>query len=326
MGYQASGSLLHYLTETQPSLAHTHLRRPWIRLLDREMQLDQATLRNLELLKPASDQRQSPTLFTTLDQTQTPMGTRLLRQWIVRPLTQLPEIQNRQDAVNELMDQVGERMSIRSYLKSIKDLERLNSRIALGVANPRDLLSLSHSIENLPKIHSILATFTSEFLKSLHETWDSLQDVASWISEAIQANPPLTTKEGGIFREGFNEKLDELHMLCKEGTRLLAELESRERAKTGIETLKVKFNQIFGYYIEVTKANAARVPQDYYRKQTLVNAERFTTEELQDLEGRLSSADQKMKSLEGELFCDLRNQIAKTTLRLQGNGSKISLP
>ena len=134
---------MQYLTETQPTLAHTHLRRPWIRLLEQEMQLDQSTLRNLEILKPVSEQRHSPTLFTTLDQTQTPMGTRLLRQWIVRPLTQLSVIQSRQDVVKELVAKVGHRMSIREHLKSIKDLERLNSRIALGVANPRDLMSLS---------------------------------------------------------------------------------------------------------------------------------------------------------------------------------------
>jgi len=324
VGYQASGGLLHYLTETQPALAPTHLRRPWIRLLEQEMQLDQTTLRNLEILKPSSEQRQSPTLFTTLDQTQTPMGTRLLRQWIVRPLTQLYEIQCRQDVVKEFVNQVGKRMSMRGYLKSIKDLERLNSRIALGVANPRDLMSLAHSFKNLPKIQEILASFQSDFMKTMYAGWDSLQDVSSWISDALLENPPLSTKEGGIFREEVNEKLDELRILSKEGTRLLAEMETRERAKTGIETLKVKFNQVFGYYIEVTKANTARVPPDYHRKQTLVNAERYTTEELQELEGRLSSADQKMKHLECELFGDLRCRVATTATRIQSMAQQLA--
>jgi len=173
-GYQASGGLLQYLTETQPTLAHAHLRRPWIRLLEQEMQLDQATLRNLEILKPVSEQSKSPTLFTTLDQTQTPMGTRLFRQWVVRPLTQLAAIQDRQDIVKEFVDQVGTRMSIRSHLKSIKDLERLNSRIALEVANPRDLMSLYHSLENLPLLHQLLASFQSDILKTMYADWDSL--------------------------------------------------------------------------------------------------------------------------------------------------------
>ncbi len=325
VGYQASGGLLQYLIETQPTLAHAHLRRPWVRLLEQEMQLDQSTLRNLEILKPVSEQRHSPTLFTTLDQTQTPMGTRLLRQWIVRPLTQLSVIQSRQDVVKELVAQVGHRMSIREHLKSIKDLERLNSRIALGVANPRDLMSLSLSLEYLPVIHTFLSEFHSDFLKAMYSDWDALQDVSSWISESIVENPPLSAKEGGVIREGVNEELEELRILSKEGTRLLAEMESRERTKTGIDTLKVKFNQVFGYYIEVTKANASRVPPDYHRKQTLVNAERFTTEELQELEGRLSSADQKMKHLEFELFVKLRHRIASTTTRLQAMAQQLAL-
>lgn len=325
VGYQASGGLLQYLTETQPTLAHAHLRRPWVRLLEQEMQLDQSTLRNLEILKPVSEQRHSPTLFTTLDQTQTPMGTRLLRQWVVRPLTQLSIIQARQDVVKELVTQVGKRMSLRMHLKSIKDLERLNSRIALGVANPRDLMSLHLSLENLPRLHTLLTECQSDFLKTMYADWDPLQDVSSWISESIVENPPLSAKEGGVIREGVNEGLKELRILSKEGTRLLAEMESRERTKTGIDTLKVKFNQVFGYYIEVTKANASRVPPDYHRKQTLVNAERFTTEELQELEGRLSSADQKMKHLEFELFAGLRHRIASATTRLQAMAQQLAL-
>ncbi len=324
VGYQASGGLLRYLTDTQPTLTHSHLRRPWVRLLEQEMQLDQSTLRNLEILKPASEQRQSPTLFTTLDKTQTPMGTRLLRQWVVRPLTQLSVIQSRQDVVSELVNQVGNRMSIRVHLKSIKDLERLNSRIALGVANPRDLMSLYHSLENLQKIQQLLASFQSDFLKAMYVGWDSLGDVSSWISDSLIENPPLSAKEGGIFREGINGELDELRMLSKEGTRLLAEMETRERAKTGIDSLKVKFNQVFGYYIEVTKANAPRVPPDYLRKQTLVNAERFTTEVLQELEGRLSSADQKMKHVEFELFADLRGRVASAATRIQAMAQQLA--
>jgi DNA mismatch repair protein MutS len=324
VGGQASGGLLHYLTDTQPTLAHTHLRRPWVRLLEQEVQLDQSTLRNLEILKPVSEQRHSPTLFTTLDQTQTPMGTRLLRQWVVRPLTQLAVIQARQDVVKEFVNQLGTRMSIRSHLKSIKDLERLNSRIALGVANPRDLMSLAHSLENLSRIQQFLSAFQSDFLRAMYADWDALQDVSSWILDSLTENPPLSAKEGGIFRERVNEELDELRILSKEGTRLLAEMETRERAKTGIDSLKVKFNQVFGYYIEVTKANAARVPPAYHRKQTLVNAERYTTDELQELEGRLSSADQKMKHMEFELFVDLRGRVASAATRIQAMAQQLA--
>ena len=324
VGYQASGGLLQYLADTQLTATYTHLRRPWIRVLEQEMQLDQATIRNLEILRPTSEQRHSPTLLTTLDRTQTPMGARLLRQWVVRPLTQLTEILRRQDAVKELVLEVRGRMLIREHLKFIKDLERLNSRIALDVANPRDLVNLQHSLTHLPKIHELLVSFQSDILTTMSTEWNSLQDIRSQISETIEENPPLSSKEGGIIREGVSGELDELRVLSHEGTRLLAELEIRERTKTGIDSLKVKFNQVFGYYIEVTKANASRVPTDYQRKQTLVNAERFTTEELQQLEDRLSNAAQKMKGLECELFSKLRRDIASSTTVLQAAAQRLA--
>jgi DNA mismatch repair protein MutS len=323
-GLQAAGGLLSYLAETQPTLTHTHIRRPGIRVLEHEMQLDQSTLRNLEILKPISDLRQSPTLLTTLDQTKTPMGTRLLRQWIIRPLTQVAAIQHRQEAVKELVANLGIRMAIGDHLKSMHDLERLNSRIALGVANPRDLINLHRSLENLSSLHHLLASLQSSMLKTIHSSWDTLQDISSWIAESLVPNPPLSTKEGGMIREGVNTELEELRILSKEGTRLLAEMESQERTRTGIDSLKVKFNQVFGYYIEVTKANLSRIPVEYHRKQTLVNAERFTTRELQDLEGRLSSADQKMKNLECQLFGEIRLRVASATHRIQGMAQHVA--
>ncbi|MEJ2230860.1 MAG: DNA mismatch repair protein MutS [Nitrospirales bacterium] len=323
-GLQAAGGLLGYLAETQPTLAHGHLRPPWIRLLEHEMQLDQTTLRNLEILKPVSEQRQSPTLLTTLDKTKTPMGTRLLRQWIVRPLTQVAAIQLRQEAVKELVLNLELRMTIREHLQSVQDLERLNSRIVLEVANPRDLINLHRSLEKLLSLHQLLPSLQSTMLKTIHAAWDPLQDVSSWIADSLIPHPPLSAKEGGIIRERVNAELDELRILSKEGTRLLAEMETRERNRTGIDSLKVKFNQVFGYYIEVTKANLSRVPADYHRKQTLVNAERFTTEELQDLEGRLSSADQKIKNLELQLFCEIRLRVASATIRIQGMAQQLA--
>ncbi len=323
-GLQAAGGLLHYLAETQPTLAHGHIRRPLIRLLEHEMQLDQTTLRNLEVLKPVSEQRQSPTLLTTLDKTKTPMGTRLLRQWIVRPLTQVPAIHLRQEAVKELVLNLGIRMTIRDHLKTVQDLERLNSRIVLEVANPRDLINLHRSLEDLLVLQQLLPSLQSPMLQTIHKAWDPLLDVSSWIADTIIPNPPLSVKEGGIIQAGVNAELDELRVLAKEGTRLLAEMETRERNRTGIDSLKVKFNQVFGYYIEVTKANLSRVPADYHRKQTLVNAERFTTGELQDLEGRLSSADQKMKNLESQLFGQIRLRVASATIRIQGMAQQLA--
>lgn len=323
-GLQSAGGLLNYLAETQPTLTHTHIRRPWIRILDYEMQLDQTTLRNLEILKPVFEHRQSPTLFTTLDKTHTAMGTRLLRQWIVRPLIQVSAIQLRQEAVKEMVDLLAQRMRIREELKSVQDLERLNSRITLEVANPRDLMNLHRSLQSLHSLHQVLHSFQSIMLKTLLAGWDSLEDVSSWIIDAIISHPPLSTKEGGIIREGVNAELDELRILSKEGTRLLAEMETRERNRTGIDSLKVKFNQVFGYYIEVTKAQLSRIPEDYHRKQTLVNAERFTTDELQDLEGRLSSAEQKIKNLEYRIFGELRLRVAGATTRIQKMAQSIA--
>ncbi len=324
-GIQAAGGLLAYLSETQPTLSHSHIRAPWVRLLDEEMQLDQTTLRNLEILKPVSEQSKSPTLLSTIDKTKTSMGTRLLRQWVARPLTQISTIQSRQDAVQEFATHLELRMSVREHLKAIQDLERVNSRIVLEVANPRDLVNLQSSLEQLPSLQVSLQSCQAESLQHLHKTWDPLSDVVNWIADTIVPDPPLAQKEGGIIRDGVNQELDELRILSKEGTKLLTEMESRERQRTGIETLKIKFNQVFGYYIEVTKANAARVPQEYQRKQTLVNAERFTTPELQDLEGKLSSAEQKLKALETQLFKNLRIRVAQTSSRIQAMAQQLAL-
>ena len=320
----AAGGLLQYLAETQPTLIHAHLRPPTFRPLDQEMHLDQTTLRNLEIFRPLSEQQKSPTLLGALDYTLTSMGARLLRQWIVRPLTQVARITERQDAIKEFVDNLNLRMEIRSTLKSIKDLERLNSRITLEVANPRDLRNFHHSLESLPRLGELLATCAATSLKTISAHWDSLHEISTRIAQTLLPDPPLSQKDGGIIQPGVSPELDELRMLTKEGTRLLTELEARERTRTGIESLKIKFNQVFGYYFEVTKANLARVPVDFQRKQTLVNAERFTTPELGELEGRLSSADQKMKSLEFQLFTDLRARISEVSLRVQRMANDIA--
>jgi DNA mismatch repair protein MutS len=321
---QAIGGLLHYLTDTQPTLIHMHLQCPTFRPLDQEMHLDQTTLRNLEILKPLSDQSKGPTLLKTLDATQTPMGSRLLRQWIVRPLTHVSAITARQEAIEELCENLPARMAIRTSLKAIKDLERLNSRIAMEVANPRDLVHFQRSLEALPDFEILLASCRSSILKTLHAHWDSLDDVSDWIKHSLLSDPPLSSKDGGIMQTGINPELDELRVLTMEGTKVLTELEARLRSQTGIDSLKIKFNQVFGYYIEVTKANLSRIPNEFQRKQTLVNAERFTTDELQELEGRLSSADQKLKHLEHQLFTELRSRVAGASSRIQDMAHRIA--
>lgn len=321
---QAIGGLLHYLTDTQPTLIHTHLQYPTFRPLDQEMHLDQTTLRNLEVLKPLSDQSKGPTLLKTLDNSQTPMGSRLLRQWVVRPLTHVVGITARQEAIEELYENLPTRMGIRTSLQAIKDLERLNSRIALEVANPRDMIHFQRSLGALPDLETLLASCESSILKALHAHWDSLEDVSDWIKHSLLPDPPLSSKDGGIIQTGINPELDELRGLTTEGTKVLTDLEARLRSQTGIDSLKIKFNQVFGYYIEVTKANLSRVPNEFQRKQTLVNAERFTTDELQELEGRLSSADQKLKHLEHQLFTELRFRVAGASSRIQDIAHRIA--
>ena len=316
-GLQAAGALLQYLKSTQPIADHQHIQRPQFRSLEEEMHLDYVTIRNLELIKPLFEDRHSPTLLSILDKTVTSFGGRLFRQWITRPLLRLPIIQERLQSVDELVNNLGVRSSLRSAFKSIQDLERLNSRISLGVANPRELVGLQHSLEVLPTIRSLLEPMESSLIRSFLSHWDDLQDVYSLIDETILTNAPLSSREGDIIENGFNKELDELRKVTREGTQWIAELEARERNRTGIESLKIKFNQVFGYYIEVTKANLSKVPNEYVRKQTLVNAERFMTEELRQLEDRITGASQKIKNLELSLFSELRLQVAQATTRIQ---------
>jgi DNA mismatch repair protein MutS len=316
-GLQAAGALLQYLKVTQPIADHQHIQRPRFRSLEEEMHLDSVTIRNLELIKPLFEDRHSPTLLSILDKTVTSLGGRLFRQWITRPLLRLHIIQERLQAVAEFVNNLGVRSSLRTAFKSVQDLERLNSRISLGVANPRELIGLQHSLEVLPKVRLLLEPMESSLIRHFLSQWDDLQDVYHLIDETILSNGPLSSREGGIIQEGYNKELDELRKVTREGTQWIAELEARERSRTGIESLKIKYNHIFGYYIEVTKANLAKVPSEYVRKQTLVNAERFTTQELRQLEDRITGATQKVKNLEFSLFSEINRQVAQATPRIQ---------
>ena len=324
-GVQAAGALLEYLKSTQPIANHHHIRRPRFQSLEETMQLDSVTIRNLEIIKPLFEDRRSPTLLSILDKTVTSPGGRLFRQWMTRPLLRLPIIQARLRSVSEFVNHYLIRSNLRTSLESIQDLERLNSRVSLGVANPRELVALKQSLEVFPAVRQTLESMNSSIIVDCLSHWDDLQDICQLIDETIVPNPPLASREGGIIKDGYHVELDELRKITKEGTRWIAELEARERSRTGIESLKIKFNQIFGYYIEITKANLGKVPQDYHRKQTLVNAERFMTEELRQLEDRMTGATQKVKNLELSLFTEVLIRVSQATTRIQIMSGHIAL-
>ncbi|MBX3307326.1 MAG: DNA mismatch repair protein MutS, partial [Nitrospira sp.] len=276
----AAGAVLDYFRETQPTVPLDHIRRLSIRGNNEIMHLDGTTIRNLELLKPLSAKEQTDvtgpvTLLSVLDHTVTAMGCRLLRQWLVMPLLRCELIEARLNAVEELKDSLFVRTSLRRALREVQDIARLGTRITLGLANPRELLALKQSLAALPEISAQLTLLHSQLLVESFETWDQAEDLYDLIERAIRPDAPLSLRDGNIIQEGYAPEIDELRKASKEGKEWIAALEGRERERTGIESLKVRYNQVFGYYIEITKANLARVPPDYIRKQTLVNAERF---------------------------------------------------
>jgi DNA mismatch repair protein MutS len=325
LGIGSAGAVMRYLRETQPNAPFGHILRLRVRYPHDAMHLDAATIRNLELIKPLTEHRQASTLLSVLDHTLSAMGSRLLRDWIVRPLTHPDSINHRLDAVGELMGNLPARTRIRHALKAVQDLPRLSGRIALAAANPRDLLAVKQSIAPLPEIRTILGPLRSDLLQRLLGTWDDLADVHRLIDESILPEAPVSTRDGGIFKEGYHPDLDDLRRTCREGKTWIARLEAQERANTGIDSLKIRFNQVFGYYIEVTKANVSRIPGHYLRKQTLVNAERFTTTELKELEDRVTGADLKLTQLEQELFERIRGRLSQETPRLQGMGNTLAI-
>jgi DNA mismatch repair protein MutS len=325
LGIQAAGTVMRYVRDTQPTADLRHIARLQIRHSHHAMHLDGATIRNLELLKPLSEGRQDATLLAVLEKTVSAMGGRLLREWIVRPLLHPAAIHARHEAVAALVKEMSVRMSIRTALRNVQDLMRLSSRISMGSAMPRELLALQQSVLILPQLRVLLSSFKAPLLQELVQGWDELTDVHDLIARTILPDAPSTIREGGIIQDGYHGGLDELRRTCREGKQWIAKLELQERAQTGIESLKIRFNHIFGYYIEVTKTNAARVPERYVRKQTLANAERFTTTELKELEGRVTGADLKLIVLEQELFEQIRAQLAKESPRLQAMGSALAV-
>jgi len=329
----AAGAILHYLRDTQRA-ALDHLDRPTYYDRADSMVLDAVTVRNLELLEPifaavpASGAAGSPaaqlTVLGVLDRSLTGMGGRLLRQRLLRPSMDRAEIEQRLDAVGELRQQTILRAELRKHLAAILDLERLLAKVTLGSASPRDLLALGRSLEKIPALKRCFDTQQAARLRNLHDRLDELADVANLILEAIADEPPLNLVDGGTIRAGFHAELDELRDLSQNGKRYIAQIETRERQRTGIASLKVRFNNVFGYYIEITRANRHLAPADYERKQTLANAERFTTPELKDYERKVLDAEDKILTLEKELFAEVRQRAAGHAQRIRATAAAVA--
>ena len=313
----AAGAILHYVRSTQRG-SLDHVDR--IGFYERQdcLVLDAVTVRNLELIEPLfSSGADSITLVRAMDYGQTPMGKRLLRSWILRPSVEMAEINARLDAVAELVQETVGREELRRALGGVQDLERLLSRITLETANPRDVIALAASLGHIPAVRESLSGRKAERLTSLREAMDDLGELRERIERTLVPEPPLTFADGGVIRAGLDAELDELRSLSRNSKQFLAQIEERERTRTGIGSLKVKFNSVFGYYIEISKPNLHLAPPDYERKQTLVNAERFTTPELKELEAKILDAQEKIVEIERRLFAELRGAIASHAKRIR---------
>jgi DNA mismatch repair protein MutS len=311
----AAGGVLHYIRDTQRDEAAHITGLSYFEPKD-FLILDQPTVRNLELIE-ALDGSKTRTLISVIDETVTGMGSRLLKQWLLRPSMKLGEINARLDAVEETKNALILRDRLRAELKRVVDLERLMARISLGRANARDLVALKSSADVIPHIREMLADANSSLLEVLAESLDELQDIRELIGKSIADDPPATLTDGGYIRAGYNAELDELRGLSASSKSFIAAIESRERSRTGVSSLKVKFNNVFGYFIEVSKANVKSVPPDYERKQTLTNAERYTTPELKEYEAKVLGAEERISEIEQTLFTEIRQAVSIETRRVQ---------
>lgn len=323
VGVIASGALLLYLYETQKNdLSHfTHLV-PY--LPSKFMLLDSSTRRNLELVETLREKQKRGSLLWVMDKTKTAMGGRCLRSYIEQPLIEKDEINARLDAIEELNKDTVSRDELREYLNPIYDLERLLGRISYKTANPRDLIAFASSLRMLPHIKTVLKSFEKQLLNQINDEIDDLQDIYHLIDDSIMEEPPILVREGGIIKDGFNELIDNLRKAKTEGKSWLAKLEEDDRQRTGIKNLKIKYNKVFGYYFEVTNSYKDLVPEDYIRKQTLANAERYTTPQLKELEDTILNAEDKLVALEYELFCEIRDAIAGEIERIQRSAKAIA--
>ena len=315
-GVISAGALLQYLLETQKNdLSNlTHIT-PYA--AGKYMMLDSSTRRNLELCETLREKQKRGSLLWVLDKTKTAMGARTLRKYVEQPLIEKAEIERRLDAVQELKEQAISREELREYMGPVYDLERLITRISYGTANPRDLTAFRTSLEMLPPIRLILQDMECSLLKEICEDLDPLEDLCSLITDAIREDPPIAMKEGNIIRDGYSEEVDKLRRAKSDGKDWLAKLENEEREKTGIKNLRIKYNKVFGYYLEVTNSYKDMVPDYYTRKQTLANAERYITPELKELEDMILGAEDKLYALEYEIYTEVRETVAAQVERIQ---------
>ncbi len=320
----AAGVIIHYVRQTQQNDAgHVDAIRYYER--SQHMHLDQVTVRNLELLDPIfTEAGAEATLFRTLDCLMTPMGKRLLRSSILRPLLDTSEIQPRYDAVAEAKQKLIQREQIRRGLGGILDLERLLARISLDSAGPRDVLAMAASLKHLPQLKQDAAMLGAELWRAAETRLDPLEDLCAAITQTLVAEPPLTLADGGVIAAGVHRELDELRGISHSGRSSIAAIEERERQRTGIQSLKVRFNSVFGYYIEITKSNLANVPKDYERKQTLVNAERFTTPELKEYETKVLTAHERSIEIEKQIFAELRRRLMENAGRIRKSSAVVA--
>jgi DNA mismatch repair protein MutS len=312
---RAAGACLRYARETQRAVAGHVTDLVYFEPQD-HLVLDSVTVRNLELVESLAGGA-GRSLLQVIDETVTGMGARLLRAWLLRPCLKRGEVEARLAAVEDLFSSQVRRDKLRTLLKEVSDLERVVGRISLGSATPRDLCAMLRSLNQVPAIREVLRDFRASLLEVLLENTDELQDVRDLISSAINDDPPVKLSDGDTIREGYSAELDELRSTSRNAKQIIATLEATERSRSGINNLRIRFNGVFGYYIEVSKANAARVPSEYERRQTLANAERFTTPELRDWEKKVLGADERIVQLETELFTDVCRQIAGETKRIQ---------
>ena len=316
-------ALIEYIEQTQMTTLD-HINKITIYNISKYMSLDISARRNLEITEKMRDKSKKGTLLWVLDKTSTSMGGRLLRRWLNDPLIDTTEINKRLEAVKELKDDIILRGDIIENLKKVYDIERLAGKMAYGNANARDMITLRNSLEKLPELKNVVANCNSNLLKDLYKNLDELQDIYKLIENSIVDDPPMTIKDGGIIKLGYDEEIDKLKTATTEGKNWIIQLEAEEREKTGIKNLKVGFNKVFGYFIEVTKSYLDQVPERYIRKQTLTNAERYITEELKNLENQILGAEDKVVNLEYEAFTKIREEIAKNVKRLQTTSNVVS--
>ena len=322
-GVIAVGSLFRYLLDTQKNTME-HMNKIIPYTTERYMVIDSSSRRNLELVETLREKQKRGSLLWVLDKTKTAMGARMLRSFVEQPLIDADAINERLDAVTELNMQAMLREEIREYLNPVYDLERLVSRISYRSANPRDLLAFKMSLEMIPHIKNLLANFTSPLLVRINEQMDGLEDLYTLLESSITEDPPLAVKEGGIIREGYNEQVDTYRNSKTQGKSWLAQLEAEEKEKTGLRNLKIKYNKVFGYYLEVTNSFKDLVPEYYTRKQTLTNAERYITPKLKELEDMILGAEDKLFALEYDLFCQVREELAAQIPRIQETAKAIA--